>query len=210
NFANARLLVGARVLYHCRRCCENRPGHGRAGESRGGPEEKVGLESGIEQELGTGRGLHRRRAARPRRISGGNHENHSATPVVVPQRKLHGGWRPGGGADNRRATDFERVKQAGMRVGLRLSRGVAWQRRAKVAEAGHGNDAETAVDQWLANLQPLVIAAAGAMRHQYRRTIAGERILNRAAGRLDDLAANRDALSRSMNIASVTDVDQPG
>src|SRR5206468_8006589 len=67
----------------------------------------VRLESGIEQELGPGRGPHRRRSAGPRRIGGGNQEDHGATPVGAPQRKLHGGWRPGGGADDRRATRSE-------------------------------------------------------------------------------------------------------
>src|SRR5262245_25214627 len=97
-----------------------------------------------------------------------------------------------------------------MRVSLRRRRGVARQRCAKVAETRHGDYAETTFGQWLANLQTLVIAAACAMHDQYRRTIAGGRILDRAAWRLNDLAASRDALARLMNVASITDVDQVG
>src|SRR5215470_5629336 len=96
-----------------------------------------------------------------------------------------------------------------MGSGLSLRRGGAWQRCAQIAEARHGDDAETVVGQRFSNIQPLVIAAARAMDGQYRRTIAGNRIFNRAAGRLYDLAASRDALARLMNIVAITEVNQP-
>ena len=78
---------------------------------------------------------------------------------------------------------------------------------ARAARAWEGRD--VAGYQRLAKLQPLVIAAAGPVHDQDRRAVTGERILNRAAGRLDDVAAGRDALACVMQIASICGVGQP-
>ena len=89
-----------------------------------------------------------------------------------------------------------------MRVGLRRRRRVGRNRSAQVAETRHGDGAEAAVDQRGREVQPLVMAAAGAMHDQYRRAVAHCGVLDRAAARLDDLTAMRDAPPRTVDIAA--------
>jgi hypothetical protein len=97
-----------------------------------------------------------------------------------------------------------------MGIGLCCSRGVRWQRRAQVAELRHGDDTEAATDQQLPEFETLIVAAASTTHDQHRRTVPGDRILDRPARRLDDVAASRDALARMMNIALIPERGQPG
>jgi len=86
---------------------------------------------------------------------------------------------------------------------------VVRQRRAQVAEARHGDDAEAARDQGLAEVEPLVEAAAGAVHDQKRRAIAGDSVFDRTAGRLGDPAAGRDAFTRAFDVVLISGIDQP-
>jgi len=70
-----------------------------------------------------------------------------------------------------------------------------------------GEDAKTALDQRLGKVQTLIISTTSTMHDQYRRTITGDRVLDRPAGCLEDLAPNRDALARLMNIALIVGKD---
>jgi hypothetical protein len=136
-------------------------------------------------------------------------ENGRGNPLRVPQRELHGRGPARGGPCQRDLGDAQRVQQTSVGVGLRRGRSVGRERGTQVTETRHRDHPETAANQRLGELQPLVAPASGAVHHQDRRTLTGHRILDRSATRLRDLAARRAAFDRARAIASIAGRRQP-
>src|SRR5262249_7591030 len=107
HFGGARSLGARRVLDYPRRGPGARPVAGGAGEAARGPEKEVGFQRRLEEETGSFRDPHRRRASFARRESRRNEEDERRRPVGMTQRELHGGGSARGGAEDRRAIDSE-------------------------------------------------------------------------------------------------------
>ena len=97
-----------------------------------------------------------------------------------------------------------------MRVGLRLGGCIGWHRRAQIAEAGHGDDANTLACQRRGEGHALIKTAAAAVHRQQRNPRSGFLIFDRAAGRRDDQAAMRHASARLDDIGLKTPSDEQG
>src|SRR5262249_38059574 len=153
-----------------RRGPEDRAVDGCAGEAARGPEKEVGFQRRLEEETGSFRDPHRRRASFARRESRPNEEDERPRPVGMTQRELRGGGSAGGGAEDRRAIDSEGVQERGVRVGLRLRRRVVRKGRAKVSESRRRDDAEAFLQERPAEEKPLVVPPAGSMDQEQGRT----------------------------------------
>src|SRR5262249_12940230 len=126
-----------------------------------------------------------------------------------PQRELHGRRAAGGSAEDRRARDPQGVQEMSVRVGLRLRRGVVRQGSAKVAESRHRDDAESPLRERFAEGRGLCNSPARAMDDEDGLAFAGFGVLDRASGRLGDLAARRGAEALTANLAPVAGPRHP-
>lgn len=96
----------------------------------------------------------------------------------MPQRELHGRRCTSGSADDGGTLDVQRVQQTSVCVGLCRRRCILRERSTQIPVPRHGDHTETSIDQSLAEVQTLIEAASGAMHHQDRRAIAGDRVLD--------------------------------
>ena len=120
----------------------------------------------------------------------------------MPQRELHRRRRAGRSADNRGAADAECIEQAGVPVGLRGGRRVGRKRRAQIAEARHGDHAQSAGGQILSEIHSLVEPATRTVHDEHRRPLAFGGILDRTAGCGGDVAV-RNALAHLLHLRGV-------